>query len=97
MSRLARTTILFLLVGLLALGSLFLQNRTGNTIGSLVTQTLTAQGFSGIEINWTPAGLVCESGETGYAFTAVTRDGMPVQGIVCARTSPTRHAYITYR
>jgi hypothetical protein len=97
MSRLARNLVLFLIVSLLALGLLFIQHQSGNTTGRLVTQTLTAQGFSNIDVNWTVANWVCDSGEKGYAFTAVNRDGLPVQGIVCARTTPTRYAYITYR
>jgi hypothetical protein len=98
MNRLARTALMFLIVGLLALGLLFVQSQAGSSANDLVTQTLNAQGFSNIEVNWTPAGLVCQSGEQGYAFNAVNRDGRPVQGIVCARTSlVARHAYIVYR
>jgi hypothetical protein len=97
MSRLARTLGLALLVGLLFLGLLFVQSQSGTSINDLVMRTLTSQRFTGIEVNWTPAGLVCESGEQGYAFSAVTSNGQPVQGIVCARTSPSRYAYIVYR
>jgi hypothetical protein len=95
MDRLVRTLGLALLVGLLALGLLFFQSQAGMSPTDLVSQTLTAQGFSAIEVNWKPASLVCQSGEQGYAFTAVNSNGAPVQGVVCARNSvAVRHAYI---
>ena len=97
MSRLVRTLGLALVVGLLFLGLLFVQHQSGTSTSDLVMRTLASQGFSNIDVNWTPSGLICESGEQGYAFTAMNNNGMPVQGIVCARTTPSRYAYITYR
>jgi hypothetical protein len=98
MNRLARTFGLALLVGLLFLGLLFVQSQAGTSTNDLVMQTLSAQGFSNIDFSRTVANAICQSGEQGYAFTAVNGNGQPVQGIVCARNSLVgRHAYITYR
>ena len=98
-TRFTRSLILFVFVGLLAMAYLYTQNaQQVNNPQSLVMQTLKAQSFTDMQVDWTPAGLVCdESGEQGYAFVALTSAGEPVSGIVCVRFSPTRYAYIRYR
>lgn len=98
LSRIVRTLGLAAVILLALLGLAFVQFQAGTSSNDLVTQTLNAQGFQDFAVNWTPAGLVCQSGEQGYAFNAVNREGAPVQGIVCVRNSvAARHAYIVYR
>jgi uncharacterized membrane protein len=98
--RLVQNIILFVIVGLLGLAYMFFEYRqqvNTNNPKSLVMQTLNAQGFTDITVNWVYSIGICDSGEVGYDFEAVTSAGYPVQGVVCTSFSPTRYAYIKYR
>jgi amino acid permease len=93
--RIKRIAVLFVLAVLAFAAFQYFQN---NPIGggeSVVIRTLHAQGFENIETG--PALLgYCESGELPTSFSATTKDGQPVSGVVCVN-SFLQTAYIRYK
>jgi hypothetical protein len=85
---------LFILVAILGIVYMGLTQASHASPNGIATRTLTAHGFDDIRISPTAPGYCHDSGEFAYAFTAKSREGMPVKGVVCARTTPVQRAYL---